>query len=156
MFRLVVEDNGIGFDENYLDRIFTVFQRLHSRVEYEGTGIGLAVCRKIAQRHGGDITATSTVSQGARFRSRASISPREREYRSNSGCRNRYAFREGKRGKRPHFKLDFGRRNFVNAYSNAIVILLADDDEDDRLLTADALLASKLANDFNTVGTAKS
>jgi signal transduction histidine kinase len=67
MFRLVVEDKGIGFDEKYLDRIFTVFQRLHSRAEYEGTGVGLAVCRKIAQRHGGDITATSTVGQGTAF-----------------------------------------------------------------------------------------
>jgi len=68
MCRLVVEDQGIGFDEKYLDRIFTVFQRLHSRSEYEGTGVGLAVCRKIAQRHGGDITATSMVGEGATFR----------------------------------------------------------------------------------------
>jgi signal transduction histidine kinase len=67
MHRLVVEDNGIGFDEKYLDRIFTVFQRLHGRTEYEGTGVGLAICRKIAQRHGGDITARSTPGQGARF-----------------------------------------------------------------------------------------
>ncbi len=67
VLRLVVEDQGIGFDEKYLDRIFTVFQRLHSRSEYEGTGVGLAVCRKIAQRHGGDITATSIPGQGAKF-----------------------------------------------------------------------------------------
>ena len=67
MFRLAVEDQGIGFEEKYLDRIFTVFQRLHSRTEYEGTGVGLAVCRKIAQRHGGDITATSIPGQGATF-----------------------------------------------------------------------------------------
>jgi signal transduction histidine kinase len=67
MFRLVVEDNGIGFDEKYLDRIFTVFQRLHGRAEYEGTGVGLAICRKIAQRHGGEITAKSSPGQGASF-----------------------------------------------------------------------------------------
>jgi PAS domain S-box-containing protein len=67
MFRFVVEDRGIGFDEKYLDRIFKVFQRLHGRAEYEGTGVGLAICRKIAQRHGGDITARSSVGQGARF-----------------------------------------------------------------------------------------
>ena len=65
--RITVQDNGIGFDEKYLDRIFTVFQRLHGRDEYEGTGIGLAVCRKIAQRHGGDITAKSEPGEGATF-----------------------------------------------------------------------------------------
>lgn len=64
---IVVEDNGIGFDEKYLDRIFTVFQRLHSRSEYEGSGVGLAVCRKIVERHGGEITASSVPGQGASF-----------------------------------------------------------------------------------------
>jgi len=67
MFRLIVEDKGIGFDEKYLDRIFTVFQRLHRREEFDGTGVGLAICRKIAQRHGGDITAKSSPGQGASF-----------------------------------------------------------------------------------------
>lgn len=65
--RLVVEDNGIGFDEKYLDRIFTVFQRLHGRAEYEGSGIGLAVCRKIVERHGGTINAESEPNCGASF-----------------------------------------------------------------------------------------
>lgn len=65
--QILVTDNGIGFDEKYLDRIFTVFQRLHGRDVYEGTGIGLAVCRKIAVRHGGDITARSAPGQGATF-----------------------------------------------------------------------------------------
>ncbi len=65
--QIMVADNGIGFDETYLDRIFQVFQRLHSRSEYEGTGIGLAVCRKIADRHGGTITAKSAEGQGATF-----------------------------------------------------------------------------------------
>ncbi len=67
ILQLVVADNGIGFDEKYLDRIFTMFQRLHSRAEYEGTGMGLAICRKIAQRHGGEISATSTLGQGTSF-----------------------------------------------------------------------------------------
>jgi PAS domain S-box-containing protein len=66
-YQIFVEDNGIGFDEKYLDRIFTVFQRLHGKSEYEGTGIGLAVVRKIVERHGGTITATSSVGQGATF-----------------------------------------------------------------------------------------
>lgn len=64
---LAVEDNGIGFDEKYLDRIFIVFQRLHGRGEYEGTGIGLAVVRKIVERHRGTITARSTVGNGSTF-----------------------------------------------------------------------------------------
>jgi light-regulated signal transduction histidine kinase (bacteriophytochrome) len=62
-----VEDNGIGFDVKYIDRIFTIFQRLHGRGEYEGTGIGLALCQKIAERHGGAITATSRPGQGSTF-----------------------------------------------------------------------------------------
>lgn len=65
--RIFVADNGIGFDEKYLDRIFNVFQRLHSRSEYEGTGMGLAICRKIAERHGGSITANSKLGQGSKF-----------------------------------------------------------------------------------------
>jgi PAS domain S-box-containing protein len=65
--QLMVSDNGIGFDEKYLDRIFAVFQRLHSHDSYEGTGIGLAVCRKIAERHGGTITATSKRGEGSTF-----------------------------------------------------------------------------------------
>lgn len=65
--RIVIEDNGIGFDEKYLDRIFTVFQRLHGRMEYEGSGIGLAVCRKIVERHGGQISAASREGEGATF-----------------------------------------------------------------------------------------
>ncbi|MBD3181429.1 hypothetical protein GF312_04000, partial [Candidatus Poribacteria bacterium] len=65
--QLIVEDNGIGFDEKYLDRIFVIFQRLHGRLEYEGTGVGLAVCRKIAERHGGSITAKSESGEGAKF-----------------------------------------------------------------------------------------
>jgi signal transduction histidine kinase len=62
-----VEDNGIGFNEKYLERIFEPFQRLHERGKYEGTGMGLAICRKIVERHGGEITARSTPGQGTTF-----------------------------------------------------------------------------------------
>ncbi len=64
---VTIQDNGIGFDEKYLDKIFAVFQRLHGRAEYEGTGVGLAVCRRITDRHGGNITAKSKPGQGAMF-----------------------------------------------------------------------------------------
>ena len=62
-----VQDNGIGFDEKYMDRIFAVFQRLHGRNEYEGTGVGLAVCRRITDRHHGTIIAHSKPGEGSTF-----------------------------------------------------------------------------------------
>ncbi|NJM65646.1 MAG: hypothetical protein HC851_08235 [Acaryochloris sp. RU_4_1] len=67
MCQISVADNGIGFEQKYTDRIFKLFQRLHSRSDYEGTGIGLAVCAKIAEYHGGFITANSTPGEGATF-----------------------------------------------------------------------------------------
>lgn len=64
---LKIQDNGIGFDEKYAEMIFAPFHRLHGREEYEGTGIGLAICRKIVERHGGTINATSSQGNGSLF-----------------------------------------------------------------------------------------
>jgi PAS domain S-box-containing protein len=65
--QITFADNGIGFDEKYVDRIFAMFQRLHGRNEYSGTGMGLAICRRIAEHHGGNVTARSIPGTGSTF-----------------------------------------------------------------------------------------
>jgi len=67
MIQIEVEDNGIGIDEKYYGQLFTMFKRLHSREQYEGTGIGLASCKKIVERHGGNIGIKSTLGKGSTF-----------------------------------------------------------------------------------------
>lgn len=67
LYRIFVEDNGMGFDEAFLEKIFIPFQRLHARSKYEGSGIGLAICRKILELHGGAITAKSQLNSGSTF-----------------------------------------------------------------------------------------
>ncbi|MEP6464847.1 MAG: ATP-binding protein [Parafilimonas sp.] len=66
-FRIYISDNGIGFNEQYLDKIFTMFQRLHGRAEYEGTGIGLSIVKKIVEKHNGIVTAKSKEGEGTTF-----------------------------------------------------------------------------------------
>ncbi|MBC8154227.1 MAG: histidine kinase, partial [Bacteroidetes bacterium] len=66
-FAIIVSDNGIGFDEKYRDRIFTIFQRLHTRAEYPGTGIGLAVVQRVVDNHKGYLNVRSELGKGAEF-----------------------------------------------------------------------------------------
>ena len=65
--RLEFSDNGIGFENEFAAKIFTIFQRLHSRAKFEGTGIGLAICKKIVDHHHGIITASGEINKGATF-----------------------------------------------------------------------------------------
>jgi len=79
-----IEDNGIGFEQEYAERIFELFQRLHGRDEYQGTGMGLAICRKIVERHAGSIAAFSTPGAGSRFVFRLPIQQTQPSFKQES------------------------------------------------------------------------
>jgi signal transduction histidine kinase len=78
-WQITVSDEGIGFDPAYAEKIFRPFQRLHGRNEYEGSGMGLAICRKIAQRHGADILVHSEPGKGSTFTVSLSAMPERKD-----------------------------------------------------------------------------
>ena len=77
---ITVTDNGIGFKEEYGEKIFRMFERLHTRAKYAGSGIGLAICQKIVERHGGTIAATSSTGQGSTFSITLPVTQADAEY----------------------------------------------------------------------------
>jgi signal transduction histidine kinase len=78
---LTIEDEGIGFEPVYAEQIFRPFERLHGRREYEGSGVGLSICRRVVEQHGGTITADAVPGEGARFTVRLRVSHPEGESR---------------------------------------------------------------------------
>ena len=134
-----MEDNGIGFDEKYAERIFGTFQRLHGRAEYEGTGIGLSIARKIAWRHDGDISATGALGEGATFRLTLPLAPTATVLEAADE-----PARAESRERTEH--------RMTSDNLHGLTILLADDDVEDRAMTISALRERRIVNDIRCVG----
>lgn len=113
VFNIAIEDNGIGFDQKYAERIFTVFQRLHGRSEYEGTGLGLAVCRKIVERHGGTIAALSEPDKGAKFLISLPVYQNPREELTRAGAQEKQASENKQEVKDPKKKIEGMETSFM-------------------------------------------
>ena len=140
--RITVEDNGIGFDEQYRERIFGIFQRLHPRDVYEGTGIGLAMCRKIVEHHGGKITAHSTPGKGSVFEVLLPVVQAKRDEAKHEEA-----------GTWPGtWRLSTSTLPTATwRDSRPRTILMADDDADDCLLVRDALRESGQPHELRVV-----
>jgi light-regulated signal transduction histidine kinase (bacteriophytochrome) len=82
-YRIYIQDDGIGFDPNYAERIFKPFERLHNSTSYDGVGMGLTICRKIVERHKGSIRAESTPGEGTVFIVTLPINQNNRETNRN-------------------------------------------------------------------------
>ncbi len=126
---LAVTDNGIGIGEEFVDKVFVIFQRLHGRDEYSGTGLGLALCKKIVEHHGGNIRIDTSYADGTRF-----------EFTLPAGQIRRVHRRGGK----PLGHL--GRSTRMIAATRPIDILLVEDDPGDELITREAFEHNKLQN----------